>query len=176
METQPVKYSLFIKRPSPDLLNDPEYMKGRETFSANIATKDLREEPANSLLPPNVYNFMLKEIEGGIHRIELLVGDTEYKLYVKPQPAESFEFLLSEEERNVEAVLAYTDMDSLTQRNKHKGDFMVRGAWMPGGRFLVKTIESPNGSEIYTCPHVEYWRAIKTLIGEGYKYVKPSDR
>lgn len=91
-----IDYSLFIKHPSPDIVakRDASNESG-ETFNATIAIKEIKDITSIGftvdgapLMPPYIVDLLVKAIEAGHYRVELLVGITEYKLYRKPRPEE----------------------------------------------------------------------------------------
>lgn len=96
-----VRFSLLIKHPSPDLQNDPEYMRGREIFNSTMALDELSLAKLSekiggiaqvngiAILPAFISEFLLTSWRSGAHRVELLIGETEYKMYVKPEQTES---------------------------------------------------------------------------------------
>lgn len=86
---QTADFSLFIQHPSPDLQKDEEWMRGKEIFTSTQALRHLGHlEPmgqvnGNMILPPRVIKFLQSSIDEGNYRVELLDGETEYKLYRK---------------------------------------------------------------------------------------------
>lgn len=88
-QEQTADYSLLIHHPSPDLQVDTQYMKGREIFSSTMALRDLTQlQPlgfvnGKPILPVHVIKLMQSAIERGSYRVELVDGETEYKLYRK---------------------------------------------------------------------------------------------
>lgn len=86
---QTADYSLLIAHPSPDLQNNLEWMQGREVFKSQIALRDLTQlQPMGfvnglPILPVHVIKFIQEAVARGSYRVELLDGETEYKLYRK---------------------------------------------------------------------------------------------
>lgn len=86
-----IDYSLFIKHPSPDILAKREArQESGEVFNAEIAVKNISDITSIGftvdgvpLMPTYIVELLVAAIEEGHYRVELLVGETEYKLYRK---------------------------------------------------------------------------------------------
>jgi hypothetical protein len=142
-----VDYSLFIKKPSPDIKAE-----GHEQFHATIAIKNidaLGEIGFNvdgvPLMPAFVVTFFRLAILAGHYRVELLLGETEYKLYRKFRENDPGPFMVLDA-NNLAPREIHKDSNRpihLNWTNKHKVSILY-GAYYEDGKDLneeeLKTI------------------------------------
>jgi hypothetical protein len=80
-ETRPVKYSLIVHSPSSDIDK-----AGREIVNITKAARSIDElvHGIGLYVPPYVAHFLHAAEAAGHYRAEILVGEMEYKFYIKP--------------------------------------------------------------------------------------------
>jgi hypothetical protein len=78
-----VPYSIIIQKPSPDLAELENY-RSAETIHVNASAKELVHFCRAFFIPDHIYKCLQECVKYGSYRVEILDGETSYKLYVKP--------------------------------------------------------------------------------------------